>query len=71
MSDAKSTPPHPLSGSQMQSMSVAHGQWHDKGIRLKADSAAQAVAKRSRTPIAIQTWRDKLTPQAIGCRYLA
>ncbi|QJT82024.1 Cro/Cl family transcriptional regulator [Kosakonia sp. MUSA4] len=116
MSDAKSTPSHPLSGSQIQSRNFTHGQmdelvcallptlqtlirsamsdamtvrdfaamrgiserlvwqWLDEGILLKAPtrdySSAENAGKRSRTLINVQAWRDKLTQQAIDCRYL-
>ncbi|WP_420843406.1 Cro/Cl family transcriptional regulator [Kosakonia oryzendophytica] len=49
-------------------------QWLDEGILLKAPtrdySAAQHAGKRSRTLINVKAWRDKLTQQAIDCRYI-
>ncbi|WP_312692707.1 Cro/Cl family transcriptional regulator [Kosakonia sp.] len=116
MSDAKSTSPHPLSDSQMQSEKFTHGQmdelmsallpalqtlirsamsdamtvkdfaamrgiserlvwqWLDEGILLKAPTrdctTPQNAGKRSRTLINVKAWRDKLTQQAIDCRYI-
>lgn len=116
MSDAKSTPSHQLSDSQMQSRNFTHGQmdelmsallpalqtlirsamsdamtvkdfaamrgiserlvwqWLDEGVLLKAPTrdgnGAQERGKRGRTLINVKAWRDKLTQQAIDCRYI-
>ncbi|MDM9616746.1 Cro/Cl family transcriptional regulator [Kosakonia cowanii] len=113
MSDAKSMPSHPLSGSQMQFSTFSHGQmdelmsallpalqtlirsamsdamtvkdfaamrgiserlvwqWLDEGVLLKAPTREHTDAgKRSRTLINVKAWRDKLTQQAIDCRYI-
>jgi len=49
-------------------------QWLDEGVLLKAPtrdmSDAQERGKRGRTLINVQAWRDKLTQQAIECRYI-
>lgn len=49
-------------------------QWLDEGVLLKAPtrdvSDAQEGGKRGRTLINVQAWRDKLTQQAIDCRYI-
>lgn len=116
MSDAKSTPSHQLSDSQMQSRHFTHGQmeelmtallpalqtlirsamsdamtvkdfaamrgvserlvwqWLDEGVLLKAPTRdandAKERGKRGRTLINVKAWRDKLTQQAIDCRYI-
>ena len=49
-------------------------QWLDKGILLKAPtkdfSNKEEAKKRSRTLINVKAWREKLTQQAIDCRYI-
>lgn len=49
-------------------------QWLDEGILLKAPtkdfSNKEEAGKRSRTLINVKAWRDKLTQQAIDCRYI-
>lgn len=49
-------------------------QWLDEGILLKAPtkdfSNKEEAAKRSRTLVNVKAWRDKLTQQAIDCRYI-
>ncbi|MGP3592962.1 hypothetical protein [Vagococcus sp. WN89Y] len=49
-------------------------QWLDEGVLLKAPtrdfSDAQERGKRGRTLINVKAWRDKLTQQAIDCRYI-
>lgn len=49
-------------------------QWLDEGILLKAPtkdfSKKEDAGKRSRTLINVKAWRDKLTQQAIDCRYI-
>ncbi|EBD4887159.1 Cro/Cl family transcriptional regulator [Salmonella enterica] len=49
-------------------------QWLDKGILLKAPtkdfSNKEEANKRCRTLINVKAWRDKLTQQAIDCRYI-
>ncbi|EOD8887740.1 TPA: Cro/Cl family transcriptional regulator [Klebsiella pneumoniae] len=49
-------------------------QWIDKGILLKAPtkdfSSKEESSKRGRVLINVKAWRDKLTQQAIDCRYI-
>ncbi|MDI7952500.1 Cro/Cl family transcriptional regulator, partial [Salmonella enterica subsp. enterica serovar Anatum] len=49
-------------------------QWIDEGVLLKAPTkdvtSKEKAAKRSRTLINVKAWRDKLTQQAIDCRYI-
>ncbi|HIB5643508.1 TPA: Cro/Cl family transcriptional regulator [Klebsiella pneumoniae] len=49
-------------------------QWLDKGILLKAPTKdvtnKEEASKRGRALINVKAWRDKLTQQAIDCRYL-
>ncbi|EAV5089573.1 Cro/Cl family transcriptional regulator [Salmonella enterica] len=49
-------------------------QWLDEGILLKAPtkdfSNKEETGKRSRTLVNVKAWRDKLTQQAIDCRYI-
>ncbi|EAA3011786.1 Cro/Cl family transcriptional regulator [Salmonella enterica] len=49
-------------------------QWIDEGVLLKAPTKdvtnKEKAAKRSRTLINVKAWRDKLTQQAIDCRYI-
>lgn len=49
-------------------------QWLDKGILLKAPtkdlSNKEEANKRSRTLVNVKAWREKLTQQAIDCRYI-
>ena len=49
-------------------------QWLDEGVLLKAptidSSKKEEVSKRRRTLINVKAWRDKLTQQAIDCRYI-
>ncbi|PPX83808.1 Cro/Cl family transcriptional regulator [Cronobacter sakazakii] len=49
-------------------------QWLDEGILLKAPtkdfSNKEEAKKRCRTLINVKAWRDRLTQQAIDCRYV-
>lgn len=49
-------------------------QWLDEGVLLKAPTRdthdAAERGKRGRTLINVKAWRDKLTQQAIDCRYI-
>ena len=49
-------------------------QWLDEGILLKAPtkdfSNKEEAGNRSRTLVNVKAWRDKLTQQAIDCRYI-
>lgn len=49
-------------------------QWLDEGILLKAPtkdfSNKEEAAKRGKVLINVKAWRDKLTQQAIDCRYI-
>lgn len=49
-------------------------QWLDEGVLLKAPtkdfSNKEESGKRSRTLINVKAWRDKLTQQAVDCRYI-
>jgi len=49
-------------------------QWLDEGVLLKAPtkdfSDKKSAEKRSKTLINVKAWRDKLTQQAVDCRYI-
>lgn len=49
-------------------------QWLDEGVLLKAPtkdfSDKKSTEKRSKTLINVKAWRDKLTQQAVDCRYI-
>ncbi|ELY4584749.1 Cro/Cl family transcriptional regulator [Cronobacter malonaticus] len=49
-------------------------QWIDEGVLLvaptKTSPGKDTSTKRSRTLINVKAWRDKLTQQAIDCRYI-
>lgn len=49
-------------------------QWLDEGVLLKAPtkdfSNKESAEKRSKTLINVKAWRDKLTQQAVDCRYI-
>lgn len=49
-------------------------QWLDEGVLLKAPtkdfSNKEEAAKRSKVLINVKAWRDKLTQQAVDCRYI-
>ena len=49
-------------------------QWIDEGVLLKAPTkdvtSKEKAATRGRTLINVKAWRDKLTQQAIDCRYI-
>jgi len=49
-------------------------QWLDEGILLKAPTKdfnnKKSAEKRSKVLINVKAWRDKLTQQAVDCRYI-
>ncbi|MBS0880158.1 Cro/Cl family transcriptional regulator [Pantoea sp. JGM49] len=49
-------------------------QWLDEGVLLKAPTKdfanKEKAEKRSKTLINVKAWRDKLTQQAVDCRYI-
>lgn len=49
-------------------------QWLDEGVLLKAPTKdftnKEEAAKRSKVLINVKAWRDKLTQQAVECRYI-
>ncbi|WP_422881721.1 Cro/Cl family transcriptional regulator [Pantoea agglomerans] len=49
-------------------------QWLDEGVLLKAPTKdfanKEKAEKRSKALINVKAWRDKLTQQAVDCRYI-
>jgi len=49
-------------------------QWLDEGVLLKAPTKdfanKEKAEKRSKVLINVKAWRDKLTQQAVDCRYI-